>query len=75
MAAAARQADPEATEIVSRVEDLSGDAHLESETVRALRGVSEEVAWGEWIAVMGPSGSEKSAPPSHRWMPTNIPIP
>ncbi len=40
MPAAARQADPDATEMVFRVEDLARDNHLESQTVRALRGVS-----------------------------------
>jgi hypothetical protein len=46
-AAAARQADPDAAEILFRVEDLTRAAPLKSETVRALRGVSEEVASGE----------------------------
>jgi putative ABC transport system ATP-binding protein len=43
-----------------RVEDLRKDYVLKGETVRALRGVTFEVADGEYMAVMGPSGSGKS---------------
>jgi putative ABC transport system ATP-binding protein len=42
------------------VEDLRKDYVLKGETVRALRGVTFEVANGEYMAVMGPSGSGKS---------------
>lgn len=42
------------------VEDLRKDYVLKGETVRALRGVTFEVADGEYMAVMGPSGSGKS---------------
>jgi putative ABC transport system ATP-binding protein len=43
-----------------QVENLRKDYVLKGETVRALRGVTFEVADGEYMAVMGPSGSGKS---------------
>ena len=43
-----------------RVEHLRKDYVLKGETVHALRGVTFEVARGEYIAIMGPSGSGKS---------------
>ena len=43
-----------------RVENLCKDYVLKGETVRALRGVTFDVADGEYMAVMGPSGSGKS---------------
>ncbi len=43
-----------------RVKNLSKDYVLKGETVRALRGVTFDVADGEYMAVMGPSGSGKS---------------
>jgi putative ABC transport system ATP-binding protein len=43
-----------------QVKNLCKDYVLKGETVRALRGVTFDVADGEYMAVMGPSGSGKS---------------
>src|SRR5262245_8130322 len=45
---------------VVRVLDIVKNYYLESVVVRALRGVTVEVAEGDFVALMGPSGSGKS---------------
>ena len=44
----------------ARIEDLTKEYRLSSETVHALRGVSLDVPEGDYVAIMGPSGSGKS---------------
>ena len=43
-----------------RLDNVSRRYRMGSETVHALRGVSVEIAHGEYVAIMGPSGSGKS---------------
>ena len=43
-----------------RLENVTKNYVLKSETVRALRGVSFTVPEGDYVAIMGPSGSGKS---------------
>jgi len=43
-----------------RFQNITRRYQLGSETIHALRGVSLEIARGEYVAIMGPSGSGKS---------------
>jgi len=54
-------ADPPAeNSLATRIDGLTKEYVLKSETVRALRGVSFDVPEGDYVAIMGPSGSGKS---------------
>jgi putative ABC transport system ATP-binding protein len=46
--------------LAARVENVTKDYVLKSETVHALRGVSFDVPAGDYVAIMGASGSGKS---------------
>ena len=55
------QAEPgELSQPVIRVEDVHKYYDLGENKVHALRGVSVEIAGGEFVAIMGASGSGKS---------------
>ena len=46
--------------LAANVENVTKEYAMDSETVRALRGVSMEIPQGDFVAVMGASGSGKS---------------
>lgn len=50
----------ETQELAASIKELTKTYQLQSEEVRALRGVSFDVPQGDYVAIMGPSGSGKS---------------
>ena len=44
----------------SSTRDLRRDYHMGDELVHAVRGVSLEIARGDYVAIVGPSGCGKS---------------
>lgn len=48
------------SELAASIRNLTKTYQLQSEEVRALRGVSFDVPQGDYVAIMGPSGSGKS---------------
>src|SRR5690606_26905669 len=59
-AASGTTAPATGTPPVIRVEGITKEYQIGSETVRALRGVDLIIERNEYVAVMGPSGSGKS---------------
>ena len=45
--------------LAASVQNLTKDYVLKSETVRALRGITLDVPEGDYVAIMGASGSGK----------------
>lgn len=48
------------TDLAASIRNLTKTYQLQSEEVRALRGVTFDVPQGDYVAIMGPSGSGKS---------------
>ena len=47
-------------DLAASIKELTKTYKLQSEEVRALRGVTFDVPQGDYVAIMGPSGSGKS---------------
>jgi len=58
--ASSARGDTRPRRLATKIDQLTKEYVLKSETVRALRGVSFDVPEGDYVAIMGPSGSGKS---------------
>ena len=51
------------------VDNLKKTYYMGNQSLDALSGVTFEITKGEYVAIMGPSGSGKINADEHHWMP------